>query len=64
MSQQMKVPEPAAETSRTGGFYFLMIFLFCLTTFIGWNFGGVIGAVLGFVFATVVNVYALQIKLD
>ena len=64
MSQHMKTPEPAPETSRTGGFYFLMIFLFMLTTFIGWNFGGVPGAVIGFIFATVVNVYALQIKLD
>lgn len=57
-------PLPEAETSRTGGFYFLMIFMFCLTTFIGWNFGGVPGAVLGFIFALVVNVYALKIKLD
>lgn len=56
--------EPAAETSRTGGFYFLMIFLFVLTTFIGWNFAGVIGAVIGFLFALLVNSYALKIKFD
>ena len=59
----MKETDPV-ETSRTGGFYFLMTFLFMLTTFIGWNFANVIGAIIGFVFALVVNVYALKIKLD
>ncbi len=59
----MKEVEPV-ETGRSGGFYFLMIFLFTLTTFIGWNFGGVPGAVIGFLFALLVNGYALKIKLD
>jgi len=59
----MKQIEPV-ETGRSGGFYFLMIFLFFGTTFIGWNFGAVIGAVIGFLFALVVNIYALKIKLD
>jgi hypothetical protein len=59
----MKQNEPV-ETGRSGGFYFLMIFLFFGTTFIGWNFGATIGAVLGFLFALLVNVYALKIKLD
>lgn len=46
------------------GFYFLMAFLVFLTTFIGWNFGGVVGAVIGFLFSCVVNGYALRIKND
>ncbi len=60
----MKEKDPPAETSRTGGFYFLMVFLFFGTTFIGWNFAGIIGGVIGFLFALLVNVYALKIKLD
>lgn len=59
----MNQNEPA-ETSRTGGFYFLMIFMFLLTTFIGWNFAGVVGAIIGFLFALLVNGYALKIKFD
>ncbi len=46
------------------GFYFLMIFLAFGTTFIGYNFGSVVGAVIGFLFSCLVNVYALRIKLD
>jgi hypothetical protein len=46
------------------GFYFLVAFLFFLTTFIGWNFGGVPGGVVGFLFACLVNGYALRIKFD
>ena len=45
-------------------FYFLMVFLTCGTSFIGYNFGHIIGALIGFTFAVVVNVYALQIKHD
>jgi uncharacterized membrane protein YgaE (UPF0421/DUF939 family) len=45
-------------------FYFLMAFLTFGTTFIGWEFGRVIGACIGFGFAAVVNTYALRIKLD
>lgn len=52
------------ETGRPFGFYFLMVFLFFGTTFIGYNFGRVPGAVVGFLFALLVNTYALRIKLD
>jgi hypothetical protein len=59
----MKENEPV-ETSRPLGFYFLMCFLFFGTSFIGFNFGKVPGAVIGFLFACLVNGYALRIKLD
>lgn len=45
-------------------FYFLMGFLAFLTTFIGYNFGHIIGGVIGFLFSVLVNVYALKIKFD
>ncbi len=60
----MKHQEPAAETERPLGFYFLMAFLFFGTTFIGYNFGNIPGGVIGFLFALLVNGYALKIKLD
>jgi hypothetical protein len=59
----MQHNEPV-ETGRPFGFYFLMLFLFFLTTMIGWNFGRVPGALIGFVFASIISTYALQIKLD
>lgn len=52
------------DESRPLGFYFLMVFLAFGTTFIGYNFGGLIGAVIGFAFSCMVNIYALKIKLD
>ncbi len=52
------------ETERPLAFYFLFLFLFTLTTFIGYNFGRLPGAIVGFLFATLVNIYALRIKLD
>ena len=52
------------EMGRPLGFYFLMVFLAFGTTFIGFNFGGIIGAVIGFVFSCIVNIYALRIKFD
>jgi hypothetical protein len=57
-------PNQPVEEGRPFGFYFLMVFLMCGTTFIGWNFGGVVGAVIGFLFSVMVNGYALRIKLD
>ncbi len=59
----MQQNEPV-ENARPLGFYFLMLFLFFGTTFIGWNFGHVIGAIIGFLFALLVNVYAMTIKMD
>jgi hypothetical protein len=59
----MQQNEPV-DTERPLGFYFLMVFLFFGTTFIGYNFGKVPGAIVGFLFATLVNGYALRIKLD
>ncbi len=59
----MQQKEPV-ETGRPFGFYFLMGFLMFGTTFIGYNFGHVTGAVIGLLFALLVNGYALQIKLD
>lgn len=50
--------------SRPAAFYFLMAFLTFGTTFIGYNFGGAIGAVLGFLFSVMVNGYAIQVKPD
>lgn len=50
--------------SRPLAFYFLMGFLCFLTTFIGWNFGHVPGAIVGFLFSALVNGYALKIKFD
>jgi uncharacterized membrane protein YgaE (UPF0421/DUF939 family) len=50
--------------ARPIAFYFLMAFLTFGTTFIGWNFGKVPGAVIGLLFAVMVNTYALKIKLD
>jgi hypothetical protein len=50
--------------SRPLAFYFLMLFLAALSTFIGYNFGAGIGAAIGFFLSCVVNVYALRIKLD
>lgn len=52
------------ENSRPLGFYFLMVFLAFGTTFIGYNFGNLVGAVLGFLFSVLINVYAIQIKND
>lgn len=60
----MKPQIDPVETERTYGFYFLMIFMFMLTTFIGFKFAGVIGAIVGFLFAVMVNGYALKIKFD
>lgn len=62
MQQQNQQPQDLH--SKPLGFYFLMVLLAGGTTFIGWNFGGVIGAVLGFFFSCVVNIYALRIKND
>ncbi len=45
-------------------FYFLMAFLSCGVAFIGWNFGGVLGALIGLAFTLVINGYALTIKND
>lgn len=45
-------------------FYFLMAFLTFGTTFIGWNFGQIPGAIVGLLFALLVNGYALRIKFD
>lgn len=52
------------DEARPFGFYFLMVFLMCGTTFIGWNFGAYIGAFIGFLFSCLVNGYALRIKND
>jgi hypothetical protein len=52
------------QPGRPFAFYFLMAFLTFLTTFIGYNFGNVIGAGIGFLFSVLVNVYSLKIKLD
>jgi hypothetical protein len=52
------------ETERPLAFYFLFLFLFFGTSFIGYNFGKVPGAILGFLFASLINGYALRIKLD
>lgn len=60
----MQHNETEQQDGRPLGFYFLMAFLFFLTTFIGWNFGGVPGGVVGFLFACLVNGYALRIKFD
>ena len=59
----MQEKEPV-ETSRPLGFYFLVLLLFFATSFIGYNFGHIIGAVIGFLFALLVNTYAMRIKLD
>ncbi len=56
--------ENNTEQGRPFGFYFLMVFLAAGTTFIGYNFGGVIGAIIGFLFSCLVNGYSLRIKLD
>ncbi len=52
------------QINRPFAFYFLMAFLTFGTTFIGYNFGKIPGAVIGFAFAALVNGYALRIKLD
>ena len=52
------------DNSKPLGFYFLMIFLAAGVSFIGWNFGGIIGALIGFFFTCVINFYALRIKND
>lgn len=52
------------DPSKPLGFYFLMLFLAGGVTFIGYNFGGVLGAVIGFFFTCIVNGYALRIKND
>jgi hypothetical protein len=54
----------AEAAARPKIFYFLMIFLTFGTTFIGYKFGNIIGAVIGFLFAALVNGYALRIKHD
>ena len=56
--------EASTAIERPLGFYFLMVFLAVGVTFIGWNFGGVLGACIGFFFTCVVNGYALRIKND
>ncbi len=56
------MPMQIQDESRPFGFYFLMVFLMFGTTFIGWNFGTYIGAVIGFLFSCLVNGYALRIK--
>ncbi len=50
--------------SRSIVFYILMAHLIFLVTFLGYNFGGLRGAIVGFVAACIVNGYALRIKLD
>ena len=52
------------EESKPALFYFLMLFLACGVSFIGYKFGGITGACIGFFFSSAVNVYALQIKHD
>lgn len=61
---QSKHDEANTSTERPLGFYFLMAFLAVGVSFIGWNFGGLKGALIGFFFSSVVNIYALQIKND
>lgn len=60
--QQKQVESTAIH--RPLGFYFLMAFLAFGVSFIGWNFGALKGALVGFFFSSVVNIYALQIKND
>lgn len=43
-------------------FYFLALFLTALATFIGWNFGGTPGAIIGFIFSAIINAYARTIE--
>lgn len=45
-------------------FYILMLLLCALVTFLGFQFGRIPGAIVGFFFTCVVNFYALQIKFD
>jgi hypothetical protein len=52
------------KSPRPFAFYFLMVFLAGGCTFIGYNFGGVIGAVIGFAFSSLINGYAITIKED
>ena len=52
------------EEGKPLGFYFLMIFLAGGVSFIGFNFGGILGAVIGFLLTCVVNFYAIGIKND
>ncbi|MGZ3655711.1 MAG: hypothetical protein ACXVB9_21125 [Bdellovibrionota bacterium] len=59
----MQQNEPV-ETERPLGFYVLALFMFFLASFIGFNFGKVPGAVVGFLFACLVNGYAFTIKFD
>lgn len=57
-------PLPTDTSSKPAGFYFLMVFLAVGVSFIGWNFGGTKGALIGFFFTCVINIYALSIKND
>jgi len=50
--------------SKPAIFYFLMLLLAVGVSFIGYKFGGLLGAAIGFFFSSVVNIYALQIKHD
>ena len=50
--------------SKPALFYFLMLFLAGGVSFIGYKFGGITGACIGFFFTCVINGYALRIKLD
>ena len=50
--------------SKPAIFYFLMAFLCLLVTFIGYNFGGVLGAVIGLTLSLIANGYAIRIKND
>ncbi len=52
------------DNSRPMGMYVLMLFLFVFWSFLGWNFGKVSGAFVGFCLASLVNVYAMRIKFD
>jgi 4-hydroxybenzoate polyprenyltransferase len=56
--------QPNEQQSRPVAFYFLMAFLAFLTSFIGYNFGHIPGALIGFLFSLIVNIYALKIKFD
>lgn len=64
MQNRIHPKEIADDQSRPMGFFFLVVLLACLVTFLGFQFGGVKGAVVGFLLTCVVNYYALQIKLD
>jgi hypothetical protein len=64
--QKLNAPQETArvETGKPLFFYLLMLFLTLGVSYIGWNFGGVTGAVIAFLFTCLVNGYAIQIKND